>query len=1626
MPPKPGLETRSAAEGKNAVGVANVAREKGIATGLNSAADVTGDGADKTSSSSRPLAKDDQQPYTSRPARAPSTLPPLSNNLQSTAPPAIANPTSDTRPGTANLTPLLLLFALPTSLFLAVDLSLAYFRRSKPPVSPSPPPPPPPAATSSWAWKAFKRVIGFGGSTKAVTGGVGGGAGSGSAATAGSSAGAAVGQSSAEWTVGGLVWGTGAAVLLAVVVARAVTVWAGEQEEEEKKSKDAESREAKDDVATAGKDVVNETVRETKGEKENASIVRVNEKVGIGGKTPITLGVQEGTKLSAPKTSQKDFTAALSPYRIPGTTTPPRSPPKQYTLPADIKAPSSKESSPVQLRKAEGGIKARMAMFEQLSESPKTPVSPSPVKKTDGKEEKKFEEKKLGDFTGDVVAVGKEGMKEVPSKAEEIQAVSTQLAEHVEKMIDSQLPAEIPSKPPASSSHSQQPSSATLTPSKATSEPTASTTDWPTRTDSLSPARSNQPTVTSVTSVSPPVVQTLPPRVDSVPPAVSKASKEKGPKEKERIRDSGYITEAAADAARRAASPSPPPDDVFLHPPVGLPPPERSSTPPRSNVPLPGSASPRAGRPLPAVPASPAPPLPPSASGTLTPPITTSPPQSPSVSSASSRNRSKPRPLPVVPQDGVLSEFGEDVMESFKRLSTTSLDFLYEDDAKGRKSFEEVDQGVIDALGGTSLSEMIARLGGEEEQARPAPVRRGRTSDQFGYSSASKGPVGGLKAVKEFRPVSMIETGSVPALSGRATPSNADLVSLPHSTSNLSLTSDAVTITIPPQTLRALTLPLHPTPQNITVLNLSNNFVTELPPELFQQSPNLRVLDVSDCHLEQLPETIGLCEGIREVYAARNFLKWVPRELGGCGDLEVLGVSGNHIGFLENTLFTDTPHLMHLDLSANRLRYLPTSLGLLSQSLLTLVIDDNPFDPTLEKLCRPLYMFGSANKGLTAEMNKPKRGSFVEMVRSIGGKARTASGSGERNMEIVGRGTPPGGGWGGGRERALSGNFGQMNSRASLASVSSSGSEEGGEVGETSPDVQTVASPTSAQPPVVQGLSRKSLIVSDTASIDTKSSVGDSGYGRGSLEGMGEGASASSLGSPIRLANDNVHLQRLLGHLRDAYELDPVLFPENLSASPGPQGAKIIRLSSTDGETASLASLTPEQEAKAKKKIVPGMREKVCQEIVGTERTYVGQLENLCEVYLKPLETRGGEWEGTLSAAELALVFSNVRSLLVFHRDHVLPNLEKCLANKETQPIGSALLSMSPFLKMYQMYYNTFDAANTYVASLETAFKASAKTPTAIPTPPPGTPPLTKAKAKKFRHYLRKCKTHPHHTQISLQAFLILPVQRLPRYKLLCEELLSRTESTHPDFVDLTKACESIRKRVEECNEGKRVWEERKGGAAVLSRIKVRTWSVGGEVLRGVMGRRFVREGRINVLKVVEVARGEGGEEGGLDVGMAVRGKGRERVRRGRVGTVVETRFGVVWAKGNSEDEGKIAREMEVCGSGVARCGVAGCGGRVFWWCLFEGVVFFCVEGEEDRGEGEAELVVAVRVERDGGADVAKVVGVLGAGEAGGGTGVEAVGRVRGAGIVVYFGGRVGDVEGWVADINRVSGVGVA
>ena len=83
--------------------------------------------------------------------------------------------------------------------------------------------------------------------------------------------------------------------------------------------------------------------------------------------------------------------------------------------------------------------------------------------------------------------------------------------------------------------------------------------------------------------------------------------------------------------------------------------------------------------------------------------------------------------------------------------------------------------------------------------------------------------------------------------------------------------------------------------------------------------------------------------------------------------------------------------------------------------------------------------------------------------------------------------------------------------------------------------------------------------------------------------------------------------------------------------------------------------------------------------------------------------------------------------------------------------------------------------------------------------------------------YLTSARTHPDAKGLDLRSFLIMPVQRVPRYRLLLKELLKRTPEGHADRASIQEALG----KVEE------VQVARASGGSTPARTRARCWKLG-------------------------------------------------------------------------------------------------------------------------------------------------------------------------------------------------------
>ncbi|GAA6059790.1 hypothetical protein JCM10212_003685 [Sporobolomyces blumeae] len=270
------------------------------------------------------------------------------------------------------------------------------------------------------------------------------------------------------------------------------------------------------------------------------------------------------------------------------------------------------------------------------------------------------------------------------------------------------------------------------------------------------------------------------------------------------------------------------------------------------------------------------------------------------------------------------------------------------------------------------------------------------------------------------------------------------------------------------------------------------------------------------------------------------------------------------------------------------------------------------------------------------------------------------------------------------------------------------------------------------------------------------------------------------------------------------------------SRSPRPSSSRFPKYSD-DSPTSSPGRSTPlpnstfspnpdsiEGSKPVKMKNDPIQREAVLKEIVETEQTYLRGLEELCAIYVansaKTVTSTGGKKDPILPLAERRAVFGNIETIRDFHRTVFLPDVLAAVraggpSEVVAARVGEIFCQHGGFLKIYSAYVNGFNGALAQIQDWASSGSGSGRPSTGggsaggnagasssvvfDPASQTGSN-LTQSQKKRIKSWLKRCRAHPQHSQISLESYLLLPVQRIPRYRLLLESLLACTPATIP------------------------------------------------------------------------------------------------------------------------------------------------------------------------------------------------------------------------------------------------------
>ncbi|KAI9179884.1 hypothetical protein H9P43_005216 [Blastocladiella emersonii ATCC 22665] len=203
-------------------------------------------------------------------------------------------------------------------------------------------------------------------------------------------------------------------------------------------------------------------------------------------------------------------------------------------------------------------------------------------------------------------------------------------------------------------------------------------------------------------------------------------------------------------------------------------------------------------------------------------------------------------------------------------------------------------------------------------------------------------------------------------------------------------------------------------------------------------------------------------------------------------------------------------------------------------------------------------------------------------------------------------------------------------------------------------------------------------------------------------------------------------------------------------------------------------------------------RAKAVKEIVSTEETYCEMLRTLLDVVVYPLResAKANPKKPVLPVDDINKLFGNVEEIYTFHLTLLDGLQERHALWSDDQKISDIFLTIVPWLKIYKLYLANYPVALDTLTKIRSAGNAKAY-----------------ADASKL---IKAAQDSPRFKGLDITSYMILPIQRIPRYIMLLEQLVHYTQEDHPDFADLGRCVAEVKKMADHINEELRKFEAQK------------------------------------------------------------------------------------------------------------------------------------------------------------------------------------------------------------------------
>ncbi|XP_059489496.1 FYVE, RhoGEF and PH domain-containing protein 6-like [Neocloeon triangulifer] len=222
---------------------------------------------------------------------------------------------------------------------------------------------------------------------------------------------------------------------------------------------------------------------------------------------------------------------------------------------------------------------------------------------------------------------------------------------------------------------------------------------------------------------------------------------------------------------------------------------------------------------------------------------------------------------------------------------------------------------------------------------------------------------------------------------------------------------------------------------------------------------------------------------------------------------------------------------------------------------------------------------------------------------------------------------------------------------------------------------------------------------------------------------------------------------------------------------------------------------------------------KTAEELMTSERTYVDSLKLLCVDFRSYVKVQSGKDSKNpiIHESDLNKILNHLPQLLVLNED-LLRDLEnRIVCWNENEKISDIIVKKGPFLKLYTSYMQDFEVQVHFLD--ECCHKSAA-----------------------FARVVHEFEALPRCNKLRLSHYMLTPVQRFTKYRLLLQQYLHYLDQHSPDYQDTQVALQIVCEVAEHANKSMRE------GDALSKMLKLQSL-LGCELIKP--GRVLIRQGEL-------------------------------------------------------------------------------------------------------------------------------------------------------------------------------------